>query len=251
MSRVVGMFLVGLVLAAAPAAMAQGLGLGEEGAAVSMEGKGESFWGDKRAVEVLEVRKYRKEGRVEIGLLGGVIPNDPFFFYSSSGVRLSYFISEALAVGGALIVPNASETDLGQEVFNGFSNIDSRQNLKQNLLYHVNIIEWTPMYGKMAFYSMGPAHFDIGLSAGFGLLHTQAPVAKLTGDVDESSETEDTKALFTAGLGFRFFVNNWLVVRADVGQYFYQKPDELGGLSHPTMVSLGMSALLPTSSGGN
>ena len=140
-------------------------------------------------------------------------------------------------------MPMAQDTGLGADVFVDYPNIDSRRTLEQQLFYHLNVLEWTPMVGKMAFYSVGMVQFDLGLSAGFGLLHTESPAVDLSGDETRDLDP-DRKFLFTAGGGLRFYVGDWGAIRFDVGQYFYQKPDALGGLSHPTMLSLGLSAFL-------
>ena len=206
--------------------------------------EGEGCWGRKRRIRVVQVKSFKKDGRLEVGVLGGVIPNDPFTVYSAAGLRMSYFLSESLAIGGTLVMPMAQDTGLGADVFVDYPNIDSRMTLEQQLFYHVNVLEWTPMVGKMAFYSVGMVQFDMGFSAGFGLLHTETPNVDLAGDETRDDADQDQKFLFTAGGGLRFYVGDWGAVRFDVGQYFYQKPDALGGLSHPTMISLGLSAFL-------
>jgi len=215
------------------------------------EDQGESFWGKKRQVQTLQGSGFRKAGRLEIGALGGVIPNDPFFFYSSTGLRLTWYVTDSLAIGGVLVKPFGARTDLGDRLFEHYEPvIDSRTNLRQELFYYLNVLEWTPVYGKMSFYGLGTIHMDMGINAGFGLLHTQAEKIDFRGTETAVGEA-DRKILFAAGGGIRFFLNDWFAVRADVSQYFFPKPDALGGLSHPTMVSLGLSAFVPSVGGGS
>ena len=249
MSRTVAILAAVLSLASPSPAAAQAVpeeGLSTTGAdAVDHEQcEGEACWARKRKVQVVQSRPFSKNGRLEAGILGGVIPNDPFVAYGATGLRLSYYVSESLAVGATAVLPFLSETLLGDDIFADYPNIDSRRNLHQRLFYHVNILEWTPLVGKMAFYSAGTVHFDLGISAGFGLLHTEAPAEDLSGDVTLLEEDRDLKFLFSTGGGLRFYLGEWLALRIDGGQYFYQKP--LGGLSHPTMISLGVSTFLPS-----
>lgn len=211
--------------------------------------EGEGCWGRKRRIRIVQVRPFKKDGRLELGVLGGVIPNDPFAVYGAVGFQMSYYLSESLGIGGRVVLPLKSDTGLGDDIFDDYPNIDSRRALEQTLFYHLNIFEWTPIVGKMAFYSIGTVHFDIGINAGFGLLHTEAPQVDLAGQVTEDVEG-DKKFLFTTGGGFRFYVGDWGAVRFDVSQYFYPKPPALGGLSHPTMLSIGFSTFLPFSPGG-
>ena len=161
---------------------------------------GESYWGAKRKVRVLQRRKFSKEGRFELGLFGGAIPNDPFLFYWTPGARVSYFFTESLAVGATYARVLLSPTELGDSIFDNYSNkIDARKTLRQKSLFHVNILEWTPLFGKMTFHDRGTFYFDWGLSAGFGLLETDVELLKFNGDSEIVPESEDFKVLFTLG----------------------------------------------------
>jgi outer membrane beta-barrel protein len=245
-----------LALALALPATAAAQETGTQGAAaadITAGGEpGESYWGAKRKVRVLQRRKFSKEGRFELGLFGGAIPNDPFLFYWTPGARVSYFFTESLAVGATYARVLLSPTELGDSIFDNYSNkIDARKTLRQKSLFHVNILEWTPLFGKMTFHDRGTFYFDWGLSAGFGLLETDVELLKFNGDSEIVPESEDFKVLFTLGSGVRFYVNDWLAARFDLGQYFFPKPGGVGGgISHPTMVSFGFSAFLPLTGGG-
>ena len=78
---------------------------------------------------------------------------------------------------------------------------------------------------------------------------TQAEKITFEGQQEDVGEA-DQKILFSVGGGLRVFLNDWFAVRTDVNQYFFPKPDALGGISHPTMISFGLSAFVPSVGGG-
>ena len=49
------------------------------------------FWGNKRAVKVVQRRMYQKEGKMEATLTTGVIPNDDFLIHYLAGARFGYY----------------------------------------------------------------------------------------------------------------------------------------------------------------
>ena len=237
-----------MALLPAPAAWAEGEA-SEADAAGSDADRGEWFWGRKRSVRVLQRRAFSKSKRLEVAVIGGMIPNDPFVLYSALGIRVSYFVAESLSIGATVVKPFAHATGLGSQIFDEYEQkFDSRKNLHQALFYHINVLEWTPLYGKLSLLGLHILHFDAGISGGFGLLHSAAKLVTFRGT--EAEDETDIKALFTFGVGARFYLNDWMAVRADIQQYFYPKPKTLGGISHPTMLSLGFSAFLPGFGGG-
>ncbi len=195
------------------------------------------YWGKKRRIKVVERRKHPKAERHEIALFGGMIPNDPFLFYYTAGLRYGYFFSESLSLEATYAKPFQENTDLGTFLEDTFPKIDDVQENDQfRHMAHADIV-WTPFYGKLAFLTRKLVHFDLGLFLGAGWLNTEY-LNKETG-VEESRHTIQGNL----GAGFRFHLMDYVTLRFDVHQYFFKKVQ--GGLSHPTMISLGVSTLVP------
>jgi len=195
------------------------------------------YWGQKREVQVVERRLHAKDGRHEITGFGGIIPNDPFLFYYAAGLRYGYFASEAFSLELTYAKPMLQNTDLGSFLEDTFPKIDDVQENDQfQHMAHADFV-WTPFYGKMAFLSSKLVHFDLGLFVGAGWLNTEY-LNKESGQLQTRNTIEGN-----VGAGFRFHVLDFLTVRLDATQYFFAKVQ--GGLSHPTMLSLGLSTLLP------
>jgi len=196
------------------------------------------YWGEKRQVRVVERLLHPKDGRHELGLLGGIIPNDDFLFYYTAGVRYGYFASESISFELTYAKPFLQDTELGQFLVDNFGQkIDEvQENDRYQHMAHVNLV-WTPFYGKLAFLTRKLVHFDLGVFVGAGWLNTNYQ------DQESSEDVSRQTIEGNVGAGFRFHILDELALRFDVHQYFFKKVQ--GGLSHPTMLSIGFSTLLP------
>lgn len=203
----------------------------------ALEAELQRFWGEKRKVRVVERRLYPKDTRHELTAFGGMIPNDPFLFYYTAGARYGYFASESFCFELSYAKAFLQDTDLGSFLEDNFHKIDAIQKNDQfRQMAHLDIV-WTPLYGKMAFLTTKLVHFDMGIFLGAGWLNTE-----YYHDVEEVNKPRHTIQA-NVGAGFRFHLLNYLTLKFDVHQYFFKKVQ--GGLSHPTMISLGLSTLLP------
>lgn len=195
------------------------------------------YWGAKRKVRVVQRRLHAKDSRHEVTAFGGIIPNDPFLFYYMAGARYGYFASESFSLELTYAKPFLKDTDLGSFLEDTFPKIDDvQENDRFQHMAHADLV-WTPFYGKMAFLSTKLIHFDLGMFLGAGWLNTQY-LNKETA-VSETRHTIEGNV----GAGFRFHIMDYFTLRFDVHQYFFKKVQ--GGLSHPTMLSFGLSTLAP------
>lgn len=202
-----------------------------------MEQDLDRYWGEKRKIRIVERMLHPKDERHEITAFGGIVPNDPFLFYYTAGVRYGYFASESFSLEATYAKAILNDTELGSFLEDNFAKIDEvQENDRLQHIAHLDLV-WTPFYGKMAFLSSKLIHFDLGLFLGAGWLNTSYYNQEKAADVSRNV------ILGNAGAGFRFHIMDYFTVRFDVHQYFFQKVQ--GGLSHPTMLSLGLSTLLP------
>lgn len=190
------------------------------------------YWGTEiRDIQTLQKRLYRKEDRAEFELYSGVIPNDEFFTYYPLGLRADYFFAEDFGAevwGSYLIRVNS---DLESFLESNFRN-SLRVNVTQSLqwLAGANFL-WSPLHGKLGFFTDKLAHFDMHLAFGVGTIGTTV----------RNLGVEDSKIDIggNVGVGLRFFLSQSVTLRFDYRQFFYAA--EAGGLSHPVELTLGIS----------
>lgn len=196
----------------------------------TMESELDTYWGKKRDVKVIQKRMFMKDGRWEFTVNGGVIPNDDFYMYGPLGARISYFIDEdfAVEVNGAYILGSRSDLESFLEDQNLLI-VD----LPQRLEWYAGATGiWSPIHGKFGIFTTKLTHFDLFLSFGAGVMGT-----KLYSGSEYKERAYDIQG--NLGLGFRFFVLDWLAVRIDYHHYLYQAAG--GGVSYPAELSLGVS----------
>ncbi len=190
------------------------------------------YWGNEmREVESLQKRIYRKESRWEFELFSGVIPNDEFYAYYPLGGRVDYFFAEDFGAelwGSYLIRVSSDLRDFLESNFNQSLIVDIPQSLQW--LAGANFL-WSPIHGKIGFFTEKLAHFDMHLAFGVGAIGTTVR--------DLNAEKGKVDIAGNVGAGLRFFLSDSLALRFDYRQYFY--PAEGGGLSHPAELTLGVS----------
>jgi outer membrane beta-barrel protein len=180
---------------------------------------------------VLQKRLYRKEDRWEFELMTGVIPNDEFTTYVPLGGRIDYFFAEDFGVelwGSYLIRISSELEDFLEANFNQSLLVELPQKL--SWLAGANFL-WSPIHGKIGFFTDKLAHFDMHLAFGVGVVGT---------DVTKLARTEAKVDIAgNVGLGLRFFLSDSIALRFDYRQFFYAADG--GGLSHPAELTLGVS----------
>lgn len=190
------------------------------------------FWGKKRKVEVIEKRLFLREGRHEFTFFSGTIPNDDFFLYYPIGLRYNYYFSEdlSLEIHGAWLFNSKSDLEgflENEDVF------DVKVYLPERLQFYGFVSGvYSPFHGKLSVFNIKLAHFDINIAAGLGVMGL-----RIKKDKKESMSYQPAGSL---GLGFRFYLNDWVALRLDYRHYFY-KSDEYNGLSWPAELTFGVS----------
>ena len=209
----------------------------------------DKYWGKKRDVKVIQKRLFQKDGRHEINIFGGTIPNDEFQLYFPFGLRYDYFFSEDLGIEvfGEYIVP--TESDLAAflaDPDDGFG-IAIKTHLPQKLVWTAGLEGlWSPIHGKIGMFTSKLFHFDVHLALGVGAIGTDVrtrDIGKLA--AGEASRKHKVDVAANIGLGARLYFLDWLAMRIEYRHFFYAAdPEGGGGLSYPAELTLGASFFL-------
>jgi outer membrane beta-barrel protein len=189
------------------------------------------FWGKTRKIKVVQKRLFIKDKAMEALIHGGMIPNDDFLVYYSTGIRFGYHFTESLMVEGSYTHLFDAPSELsdfleGSDI--GLRRADIREIMK--LYYNVSVL-WSPIYGKISLLGQKLTHFDTYIGLGMGLYHT---------DAQESDENPIPQAQVKPGglvsLGFRWHLTDDFNIRTEYRNHFFQKA--LGGVSFPVEINL-------------
>lgn len=225
-----------LSLIASSAAFAQGSGV--------MDKYLDKYWGEKREVKVIQKRLYQKDGRNELGLFGGFIPNDAFTQYYPIGLRYNYYFTEdiGIEVNGSYMFSNQTDlTDwLASKYLTG-KEVDSH--VPQTYVWNAAVEGlWSPVHGKLGIFTSTLAHFDMHISLGVGVVGSNLKTLEAGLVTDTQVHTVDVTG--KVGLGLRLYILDWLTIRVEYRQYFFARSEDPiahtgGGLAHPSEITIG------------
>lgn len=190
------------------------------------------FWGKRRQIEVVQRRLYEKDGRLELVVYGGIIPNDDFIMYYPLGARVGYHFSEQFEVEASFAYAIDQPSDLGSFLEDEAIDL-KRADIQETIqmYYNINLL-WAPIYGKLSFLGYKLTHFDMFVGLGAGVFHTtEFPEANPDGN-------KVPKFGGNTVLGFRWFINDTFNIRTEYRNYFFQKFK--GGVSIPVELTLGL-----------
>lgn len=182
-------------------------------------------------VKSVQRKVFIKKGRVELFPQVALSLNDAFYRNVMVGGSLAYHLADSLALeaGGGVVVARAESN----VVENLRSATDSLPVGNPELEYRADLnLQWAPIYGKLSLFGEAILHFDTYLTLGGGVFGTNNG-ANPAGNV---------------GIGQRYFVTDWLVVRLEFRNYFFAE-DRLGesDLQTPGFFGLSVSGFLPPS----
>jgi outer membrane beta-barrel protein len=188
-------------------------------------------WAKRRSIRVIQKRKYLKEGKWEITLNTGVIPNDDFWVYLPAGLAVTHFLSEDVGLEFEATYTHPIQTGLKDKLTEAGLTV----NLPQWLQFRTTVNGlWSPVYGKVGFLSSRLYEYDMNLIFGAGLMGTRTTL-------DQEGKLSEFTPTFTAevGAGFRFWINKSFALRIGYRHYFYAA--EGGGFSRSAEFGLGVS----------
>ena len=194
------------------------------------------FWGNKRAVKVVQRRMYQKEGKMEATLTTGIIPNDDFLIHYLAGARFGYYFTESMMVEGSFNVAFDQNSGLSDYLKN--SDIGLKEALIREYIkffYNVSVL-WSPIYGKFSLLGAKLAHFNMYTGLGLGLMHTEGYEQQNIPD-----RQPKTKLAFNAMLGFRWHLTQMFSLRTEYRHFLFEQIGG-GGVSTPIALNLSLSA---------
>jgi outer membrane beta-barrel protein len=190
--------------------------------------------GDK--VKAVQKKGFLKRGRFEVAPIFAVSVNDAFYQKFGGGLRLAYSLQDsfALALRGTYFTPYRTEyAREGKLAFQ--SQLLSSQLYRQAMLDGV----WSPIYGKASFLQKSIVHFDVYLSAGFGLVWSATSFAP---------RNEGPHLATDFGGGVRFYPKSWLAFELGLLATLYNDQPILsvpGTVQKVFVANVGFSFFLP------
>jgi outer membrane beta-barrel protein len=205
--------------------------------------------GDK--VKAVQRKGFLKRGRFEVAPVLAITVNDAFYQKFGGGLRLAYNFHDsfALALRGVTYrkpelsdprswQPSPVRTDnarAGTRAFN--SQLLSSQIYDQLMLDGI----WSPVYGKVSVFQKHIVHFDLFLSAGFGLVWSAT---------SEPPRNEGAHPAADIGGGVRFYPKEWLAFELGMLATLYPDrpaPSLPATLQKVFVANVGLSFFFPTS----
>lgn len=182
-------------------------------------------------IKSVQRKVFLKRRRLELSPSIGLSVNDAFFQHVTLGGALTYHLADAFSVearGAGVVV--ASETNAVKFVREETDSLlDDAQRQHE---YHGELdLQWAPIYGKFSLFGEFILHFDTYLSAGGGVFGTDA----------------GPHGAANVGIGQRWFLTDWLVVRFEYRNYFFaEERNGESNLRTPGFFNFMMSFFLPT-----
>lgn len=164
-------------------------------------------------MKVVQKRAVDRNLRLELGVMGGMVAGgDPYTTTNNLGANLDFHITPRWSVGGRYLKSYNRFNSEGERVFKQAQAAQSQGNDwgKPAIDYtqdtYLAVLNFYPIYGKLNFFDMGVAQFDVYMLGGYG-------------QVRLSQNTADT---FTAGGGFGLWLSNHVTSRLEVRYQSYK-----------------------------
>jgi outer membrane beta-barrel protein len=191
--------------------------------------------GDK--VKAVQLKGFLKRGRFEVAPLFAATVNDPFFQKFGGGLRLAYSLQDSFAVAlrGSYFEPYRTDNvRAGKLAF--------QSQLLASQLHGSVMLDgvWSPIYGKASFLGKNIIHFDLYLSAGFGVVWSATSLAP---------RSEGPHVATDFGGGVRFYPKEWLAFELGMTATLYpDQPIESvpGTVQKVFAANVGLSFFFPT-----
>jgi outer membrane beta-barrel protein len=159
--------------------------------------------------------------------------NDAFYQKMGGGLAVSFHPADALGLELSGTYLGTIQTDMVaffQQANQALPKVSKLQ------YYLTGCVAWSPLYGKLAFVTDDIVYLDMYVLAGFGMAMTETG-PKLAG---------------TLGLGLRYFLTSWLVVKIEVRDLIYTETfrldvqrTEYSDVQNHVMFDVGLSFFLP------
>ena len=190
-------------------------------------------------VKSVQRKVYLKKGRFELAPLVSFSVNDPYYSKVGAAVRGAWYLADTLAISArvsAMQVLPSDDVRIAKRTF------------QSRIFYSVpqwsamGDVEWSPLYGKVAFLN-DILHFDAYLLGGMGVVNT------------EMSKVDNRGPSLAAdlGVGVRFVARDFLAVNvALINTSYVDQPlnTSKGATQNIMTVNAGISVFFPLKSTG-
>lgn len=203
----------------------------------------------QEAVVVIQKRTHTKKMKVELGVLGGYIPSNPFVSYVPLELRIGFHPAEGLGleVTGGLYPGSIGTSPLKNSINDDLKRFPHFLGVKlfEQQVFYVNLdLNWTPIHGKIrmagtAWIGYWELFFQLG--GGVTGVYDEEYIGR---KADPSLNPIKMRPTFNVGVGYRLWLTHWMNLRIDVREYLFQKQIGRGGLSQHLSILLGLSFLL-------
>jgi len=195
-------------------------------------------------VKSVQRKVYLKKGRFEVAPAVTLSVNDPYYTKLGAAVRGAYYLADTLAVAGRFSMMQVLPED---DVRIAKRTFDSRIFYSVPQWSAMGDVEWSPLYGKVAFLN-DILHFDAYLLGGLGVVNTEtSKVLVSTGVSRGPSFAADL------GLGLRFVARDYLAVNvALINTSYVDQPlnTSKGATQNLMTLNAGISFFFPMKSTG-
>ncbi|HEX5751392.1 MAG TPA: outer membrane beta-barrel domain-containing protein [Archangium sp.] len=195
-------------------------------------------------VKSVQRKVYLKKGRFELAPAVTLSVNDPYYTKFGAGLRGAYYLADTLAVAGRFSVMQVLPED---DVRIAKRTFDSRIFFSVPQWSAMGDVEWSPLYGKVAFLN-DILHFDAYLLGGLGVVNTQ------TSQVLTTSRTpRGPNFAADLGVGVRFVARDYLAVNvALINTSYVDQPlnTSKGATQNLMTLNAGISFFFPMKSTG-
>jgi outer membrane beta-barrel protein len=200
-------------------------------------------------VKSVQRKVYLKKGRFELAPFVTVSLNDPYYSKVGAAVRGAYFLADTLAIAArvsAMQVVPSDDVRIAKRTF------------QSRIFYSVpqwsamGDVEWSPLYGKVAFLN-SILHFDAYLLGGMGVMNTETSKIETTNPVTSTVEARGPSLAADLGVGLRFVARDFLAVNvAFINTSYVDQPlnTSKGATQNIMTLNAGISIFFPLKSTG-
>jgi outer membrane beta-barrel protein len=184
-------------------------------------------------IKSVQRKAFLKRSRFELTPLVCLSLNDAFYQKIGGGASFAYHLADSLGIEFQAVYIGTIQTDM----VGYFQQANEALPKVSELRYYLmgNIL-WSPIYGKLSLFTDEIVHFDAYLIGGFGMASTETG-AKLASNI---------------GIGLRYFVTSWLVIKLEVRDLIYTETlkldvqrTEFSDIQNHVMIGAGVSFFLP------
>lgn len=184
-------------------------------------------------IKSIQRKDFLKRHRWAVSPMVTLSLNDAFYQKAGGGAALAFHPADSLGLEIQGVYIGTVQTDMVGYYQQANQALPKVSNLR---FYMTGNLLWSPLYGKLSLFTDDIVHFDAYLIAGFGMAYTE------TG----------AKFATNLGLGLRYFLASWFVIKLEVRDLIYTETftldvqrTEFSDIQNHVMFSVGVSFYLP------